>query len=173
MKVKEKKEKKVRVRKKLSSKAKKVIILGCFCAALLLTGIVNIYLNNNVATEANANIQSSANFFTNYRADRVDTRNQEILYLDAIIASETTSAEAKALAEAERLELVTTMDMVMTIENLLVAKGFDDAVVSTSSGNISVIVETSGLTNTEVAQIVDVVVNNSSYSIDNIKIIEV
>ena len=173
MKVKEKKEKKVRVRKKLSSKAKKVIILGCFCAALLLTGVVNIYLNNNVAAEANANIQSSANFFTNYRDDRVNTRNQEILYLDAIIASETTSAEAKALAEKERLELVTTMDMVMTIENLLVAKGFTDAVVSTSSGNISVIVETSGLTNNEVAQIVDVVVNNSSYSIDNIKIVEV
>ena len=173
MKVKEKKEKKVRVRKKLSSKAKKVVILGCFCAALLLTGVVNIYLNNNVAAEANANIQSSANFFTNYRDDRVNTRNQEILYLDAIIASETTSAEAKALAEKERLELVTTMDMVMTIENLLVAKGFTDAVVSTSSGNLSVIVETSGLTSNEVAQIVDVVVNNSSYSIDNIKIIEV
>ena len=58
---------KVKVRKKLSSKAKKVIILGCFCAALLLTGVVNIYLNNNIAPEANANIQSSANFFTNYR----------------------------------------------------------------------------------------------------------
>ncbi len=173
MKMKEKKEKKVKIRKKLSSKAKKVIILGCFCALLLVTGIVNIYINNSVATEANGSIQSSANFFTNYRTDRTDTRNQEINYLKAIIASEATSAEAKDAAEAEMLNLVTTMDMVMTIENLLVAKGFTNAVVSTSSGNISVIVETSGLNKNEVAQIVDVVVNNSSYSIDNIKIIEV
>lgn len=173
MKEKVKKEKKIKIRKKLSSKAKKVIILSCFCGALLLTGIVNIYLNKNVATEANGNLQSSANFFTNYRSDRVETRNQEILYLDAIIASETTSAEAKKAAEAERLELITKMDMIMTIENLLVAKGFTDAVVSTSSEKLSVIVETSGLTNTEVAQIVDIVVNNSNYSIDNIKIIEV
>ena len=75
-------------------------------------------------------------------------------------------------AEKERLELITTMDMVMTIENLLVAKGFTDAVVSTSSGNISVIVESAGLTSAEVAQIVDVVKNNSGYSMDNIKIIE-
>lgn len=171
--MKEKKVKKEKVRKKLSTRVKKVIILGCFCALLLVTGIVNIYINNNVASDANANIQSTANFFTNYRNDRVDTRNQEILYLDAIIASETTSAEAKSAAEAERLNLVTTMDMVMTIENLLVAKGFENAVVSTSSGNISVIVETAGLTSNEVAQICDVVLNNSSYSIDNIKIIEV
>ena len=171
--MKEKRIKKEKVRKKMSSKAKKVIILGCFCALLLVTGIVNIYINNNVANEANATVQSSANFFTNYRNDRVETRNQEIVYLDAIIASETTSAEAKSAAEAERLNLVTSMDMVMTIENLLVATGFDNAVVSTSAGNISVIVETAGLTDTEVAQICDVVLNNSSYSIDNIKIIEV
>ena len=171
--MKEKKVKKEKVKKKMSARAKKVMILGCFCALLLITGVVNIYINNNVANEANASIQSTANFFTNYRNDRVDTRNQEILYLDAIIASEATSIEAKTAAEAERLALVTTMDMVMTIENLLVAKGFENAVVSTSAGNISVIVETAGLTNNEVAQICDVVLNNSNYSIDNIKIIEV
>lgn len=173
--MKEKKEKKERVHKKLSSKVKKIIILSCFCVLLLVTGGVNIYLNNIASEQANAdaNIQTTANFFSNYRTDRVDTRNQEILYLDAIIASEATSAEAKANAEAERLTLVTNMEMIMTIENLIKSKGFTDVVVSASSGNISVIVETAGLTNSEVAQIVDVVKNNSSYSIDNIKIIEV
>jgi hypothetical protein len=90
-----------------------------------------------------------------------------------IINSETTNADAKASAEAERLNLVKSMEMAMTIENLIKAKGFDDVVVSTSSGNISVIIETSGLNTNEVAQIVDVVSNNSNYSIDNIKIIEV
>lgn len=173
MKNKVKKEKKLKVRKKMSPKAKKVLILGCFCAVLLITGGVNIYLNSSVAEGASGNVQSSANFFTNYRNDRTETRSQEILYLDAIISSDATSAEAKSAAEAERLDLITKMDMVMTIESLLNAKGFTDAVVSTSSGNISVIVETSGLTNTEVAQITDIVVNNSGYSIDNIKIIEV
>ncbi len=173
MKNKIKKEKKEKIRKRMSPKAKKVLILGCFCAVLLITGGVNIYLNSTATAGASGAVQSSANFFSNYRSDRTETRNQEILYLDAIIASEATSAEAKSAAEAERLELITKMDMIMTIESLLSAKGFTDAVVSTSSGNISVIVETSGLTTTEVAQITDIVVNNSSYAIDNIKIIEV
>ena len=167
------KEKKVKTRKKLSSKAKKIIVLSCFCMLLLVTGGVNILINSKVSQEASANVSSTANFFSNYRTDRADTRNQEILYLDAIIASEATSAEAKSNAEAERLELIAKMEMVMTIENLIMAKGFTDVAVSASSGNISVMVETSGLTSAEVAQIVDVVLNNSDYSIDNIKIIEV
>lgn len=171
--MKEKKEKQVKVHKKLSGKAKKVIILGVFSLLLLVTGGVNIYLNNRATSEANANIQTSANFFNNYRTDRKETRDQEKLYLDAIIASETTSAEAKANAEAERLKLIANMDSIMTIENLIKAKGFTDVIVSATANTINVIVETSGLTNAEVAQIVDVVRNNSDYSIDSIKITEV
>lgn len=171
--MKEKKEKQVKVHKKLSGKAKKVIILGVFSLLLLVTGGVNIYLNNRATSQANANIQTSANFFNNYRTDRKSTRAQEKLYLDAIIASETTSAEAKANAEAERLKLITNMDSIMNIENLIKAKGFSDVIVSATANTINVIVETGGLTNAEVAQIVDVVKNNSDYSIDSIKITEV
>ncbi len=171
--MKEKKEKQVKVHKKLSGKAKKVIILGVFSLLLLVTGGVNIYLNNRATSQANANIQTSANFFNNYRSDRKSTRDQEKLYLDAIIASETTSAEAKANAEAERLKLITNMDSIMNIENLIKAKGFSDVIVSATANTINVIVETGGLTNAEVAQIVDVVKNNSDYSIDSIKITEV
>lgn len=171
--MKEKKEKKVKVRKKMSSKAKKAIVLGCFCALLLATGVVNIAINSKVAADTPVNVQTTANFFSNYKSDRKETRNQEILYLDAIIASEATSAEAKATAEAERVELIKNMDTIMKLENLIMAKGFSDVAVSTSTSTISVMVETVGLTKTEVSQIVDVVVNNSDYSIDNIKIIEV
>ena len=175
MKVKSKvnKIKKEKVHKKLSTKAKKAIVLGCFCGLLLVTGGVNIAINNLTSQEASAIVQSSANFFSNYKTDRQDTRNQEMLYLDAIINSGATSAEAKKNAEAEQLNLIKNMELVMKLENLINAKGFQNVAVSTSSGNVSVMVETNGLTKQEVAQIVDVVVNNSDYSIENIKIIEV
>jgi len=172
-KVKKIKEKKTGPKKKMSGKLKKVLVLGCFCALLLVTGGVNIAINNMATKEANAEVANTANFFSNYRNDRKDTRNQEILYLDAIIASEATSAEAKANAEAERLDIIQNMELTMTLENLIMAKGFEDVVVSTASGNISVMVETSGLQSSEVAQIVDVIRTNSNYSYDNIKIIEV
>ncbi len=165
--------KKVRTHKKMSSKLKKVLVLSSFCVLLLVTGGVNILVNNLATDNVSAQVSANATFFSNYRDDRQETRNQEILYLDAIIASETTSAEAKSAAEAERLTLVKNMEVALKLENLILAKGFEDVVVSTSTNNISVMVETAGLTTTEVAQIVDVVINNSDYLIDNIKIIEV
>lgn len=173
MKLRKKENKLPKVRKKMSTKAKKVLILTSFCLLLLITGGVNIYMNNLTSQEANANVQTTANFFSNYKSDRTETRNQEMLYLEAIIASEATSTDAKANAEAEQLKLIKNMEIVMNIENLIMSKGFSDVAVSTSSGNISVMVETSGLTSAEVAQIVDIVINNSDYSYDNIKIIEV
>lgn len=165
--------KKVKTRKKMSSKLKKVLVLSSFCVLLLVTGGVNILVNNLATDDVAAQVSSNATFFSNYRDDRQETRNQEILYLDAIIASEATSAEAKSAAEAERLALIKNMEVALKLENLILAKGFEDVVVSTSSSNISVMVETAGLTSSEVAQIVDVVINNSDYAIDNIKIIEV
>ena len=165
--------KKVKTRKKMSSKLKKVLVLGSFCVLLLVTGGVNILVNNLATDNVSAQVSSNATFFSNYRDDRQNTREQEILYLDAIIASEATSGDAKKAAEAERLALVKNMEVALKLENLILAKGFDDVVVSTSTNNISVMVETSGLSAAEVAQIVDVVINNSDYAIDNIKIIEV
>ena len=165
--------KKVKTRKKMSSKLKKVLVLSSFCVLLLITGGVNILVNNLATDDVSAQVSANATFFSNYRDDRQETRNQEMLYLEAIIASDATSAEAKANAEAEQLSLIKNMELVMKLENLIVSKGFDQVAVSTSSGNISVMVETSGLTKAEVAQIVDIVKTNSDYSIDNIKIIEV
>lgn len=165
--------KKVRTHKKMSGKLKKVLVLSSFCVLLLVTGGVNILVNNLATDKVSAQVSANATFFSNYRDDRQETRNQEILYLDAIIASDATSAEAKKAAEAERLTLVKNMEVALKLENLILAKGFEDVVVSTSTSNISVMVETNGLTASEVAQIVDVVTSNSDYVIDNIKIIEV
>ena len=165
--------KKVKNRKKMSNKLKKVLVLSGFCVLLLVTGGVNILVNNLATDNVSAQVSSNATFFSNYRDDRQETRNQEMLYLDAIIASDATSQEARDAAQAEKLLLVQNMEVALNLENLILAKGFEDVVVATSSNSVSVMVETSGLTSSEVAQIVDIVVNNSSYSIDNIKIIEV
>ena len=136
-------------------------------------GRVDILVNNLATDNVSAQVSSNATFFTNYRDDRQETRNQEMLYLDAIIASEATSQEARAAAQEEKLQLVKNMEVALNLESLIIAKGFEDVVVATASNSVSVMVETNGLTAGEVAQIVDVVVNNSSYNIDNIKIIEV
>ena len=122
-------------------KKKKIIVLVSFCLLLILTGTVNVLINNYALTEASkaeSNAVVVGNFFTNYREDRVETRAEEKLYLEAIIASENVSAEAKANAEAQLELLLETQNNENVMERLILAKGFADAVISSSNGNISV-----------------------------------
>ena len=90
------------------SKKKKIFIVAGFVMLLAITGILNIIINNNVVKNVNAGLNSAttANFFTTYRTDRQDTRNQEIVYLDAIISSASSSAEAKTAAETKNKNLL-------------------------------------------------------------------
>ena len=64
-----------------SKKRKKIILLAGFCLLLVATGVLNIILNKNITTEEPVNSDSVAvgNFFTNYRTDRTNTRNEEII----------------------------------------------------------------------------------------------
>lgn len=156
------------------SKKKKIIIVSCFTVLLLGAGVLNLVLNKTILSDqAKTTAVTNANFFSTYRTDRTDTRNQEILYLDAIIASGNTSAEAKATAEAKRQELVGLMETELALEGLIKAKGFNDAVISSSTSAINVIVKSAELSADEVAQIVDIIETQTSYTIDNIKIIPV
>lgn len=154
------------------SKKKKIIIISAFCLLLAVTGALNIILNNNILKATDEPI-TTANFFVTYRSDRKDTRDQSILYLDAIIASTTASAEAKTAAETKKQELITLMNQELVLEGLIKAKGFDDVIVSTSTTKLNVIIKSAELTEAEVAQIVDVIKGQTNYSIDNIKIIPV
>lgn len=156
------------------SKKKKFFIIAGFVVLLAVTGILNLVINNNVIKNVNADIQAtSLNFFATYRADRQDTRAQEIVYLDAIIASSSASAEAKTAAEAKKQELVELMESELMLEGLIKAKGFQDAIVSSSSSNINVIVKCAELTEDEVSQIVDIIQTQTNYNLENIKIIPV
>lgn len=154
------------------SKKKKIIIISVFCLLLAVTGALNIVLNNSILNADDQTV-TTATFFSTYRTDRTDTRNQEILYLDAIISSSSASTEAKTAAETKKQEIVALMEQELVLEGLIKAKGFDDVIVSTSTGTLNVIVKSAELTSAEVAQIVDIVRSQTSYALDNIKIIPV
>ncbi len=155
------------------SKKKKIIVLSVMMVLLVATGFLNLALNNNTPTQPTSGEISSANFFTTYRADRQATRNQEILYLDAIISSSTATTEAKQVAENKKVELVKMMEQELVLEGLIKSKGFEDTIVTMTTSNINVIVKDATLEANEVAQIVSIVKDSTGKDIDNIKIIPV
>ncbi len=155
------------------SKKKKIIVLSVMMVLLVATGFLNLALNNSTPSQPTSGEISSANFFTTYRADRQATRNQEILYLDAIISSETATAEAKQVAENKKVEIVKMMEQELVLEGLIKSKGFEDTIVTMTTSNINVIVKDATLEASEVAQIVSIVKDSTGKDIDNIKIIPV
>ena len=154
-------------------KRTKIFILASMVLLLGVTGYLNIALNNNITTQTNANVVTQANYFDTYRDDRQSTRDQELLYYDAIINSESSTADAIANAEAKKMEIVNTMESELVMEGLIKAKGFEDVIVTNSANNINVIVKAANLESSQVAQIVEIVKQQTSKSIDNIKIIPV
>ena len=159
---------------KTLSKKKKIIILSVMVALLLVTGYVNVALNSSLSSELSTPTNSTltnANFYTTYRNERETTRTQEIQFYDSIIASASASDSAKAEAELNKVALIAQMEKELVTEGIIRGKGFEDAIVTSSSSNVNVFVKSAELTSTEVAQITTVVTEQLGVEIDKIIII--
>lgn len=152
-------------------KRTKIIIITAMVLLLGVTGYLNIMLNNSISN--NNNTTTTSSYFQTYRADRESTRDQEMLYYDAIISSESSSEEAIKNAENAKLELINQMEQELVVEGLIKSKGFEDCVVTITDSNVNAVVKVAELTSAEVAQIVDIIQSQLSTSIENIKIIPV
>lgn len=164
----------VKVRKSLSANAKKVIVLCSMVALLVLTGVLNFVLNGDLLSNDDpTQVDGGAvtTFFSNYRTDRETARAEEMSYLDAIISSEDSSAEAKATAEEMKQELLANIETELVIENLIKAKGFEDAIVTMSTDNVNVIIQKAELESTEVAQILGIILEETDYTASDVIVV--
>lgn len=147
-------------------KRTKIIILSAMIVLLGVTGYLNIMLNNSVK-QANTNVASTS-YFSSYRTNRESTRDQELMYYDAIIESEASTETAVKAAEDAKLSLIKTMEKELAVENLIIAQGFSDCVISIGDSKVSVIVKGTSLTESEVAQICNIVIEQLGVTYRNI-----
>ena len=157
--------------KKTLSKRKKIIILSVMVALLLVTGYVNVALNSSLSTKATQTSTTSAGFYATYRTEREATRAQEMQFYDSILTSASSSETAKKEAEANKQQLIDMMEKELVTEGIIRGKGFNDAIVSSSSSNVNVFVQTAELTQAEVAQIASVVTRQLGCELDKVIII--
>lgn len=165
----------VKVKKGLSANAKKVIVLCSMVALLVLTGVLNFVLNGDLInpSQGDAMVGGDAvtTFFSNYRTSRETARAEEMSYLDAIISSEDSSAEAKAAAEEMKQELLGNIEAELVIENLIKAKGFEDAIVTMSTENVNIIIDQPQLEAAQVSQILGIVLQETDYAATQVVVV--
>lgn len=157
------------------SKKRKIIILSCMIALLAITAVFNFVLTTDTIDLDQSLTVSSANYFSQYRTERVMTRNEELLQLDAIIASADENSEEKADALAMKIELTEMTEKELLLESLIKAYGFEDAVVviGLESQNVNVIAKSPELSTDDAIIIYSIVAEEANVSPENVKIIPI
>ena len=156
-------------------KKKKIIILSCMIALLAVTAVFNFVLTGiNKGKDDNSPV-SAANYFSQYRLERMTTRNEELLQLDAIISAADEGSQEKSDALTMKLELTEITEQELLLESLIKAQGFEDTVVTIglSSDNINVIVKTDELTQVDAVKIYSIVSAEVDAAPENVKIIPI
>ena len=116
-----------------------------------------------------ANTQSD--YFAAVRLSRQEARDSAVNLLQEAMAYDTASEESSHELE----ELVAVALSEAQIESLVIAKGYADCVAYMSNDGISVAVAApeAGLKQTDVAVITDIILTQSEYDVEDIRIVEV
>lgn len=151
-------------------KRTKIIILSVMVLLLGVTGYLNVALNKSLTNNAQETTTTTANYFASYRADRESSRDRVMAYYQAIADSSASTTEEVTSAKNSMLDLLAQIKKELYVEGLIKGIGFDDCVMTVTPSNINVVVKSSGLNENEVAQIVTILQEQLSVSLENIKI---
>ena len=105
-----------------------------------------------------------------YNRDRA--RDEAIEVLSSVVENETALDEVRNQAGDDIAALAANISAESNIEELIKAKGFEDCVAIINGDSISVIVKTDGLLPNEVAQITEIVYEQSGILPANMNIVE-
>ncbi len=165
-------------------KKKQWLVLGLcviVCAAIYL----NFRLGNNTTEKTDSGkvlgeaqyvsteVKDAAQYFTQSRLTRQKSKEDALDLLDSVISSKESTDTVKQQANTEKMQIAKNDQSEATIENMVKAKGFDDCVAFISDENVSIVVQSEGLEESQVAQIQEIVVSETGYKPSQVKIVEV
>ncbi|MGI6426644.1 MAG: SpoIIIAH-like family protein [Natronincolaceae bacterium] len=121
-------------------------------------------------TVTSKKLMKSSAYFIESKLERDKKRSELITGLNNIIEGQNTGEEMRAEALGIKLNTITNTEKETFVENMIMAKGFDDAVVYLGDQSINIVVSSENLTEKDVAQIVDIVKRETDIEMDNIVI---
>ena len=125
---------------------------------------------STIVTESSS---TTTDYFAAVRLSRQEARDNAVTLLQEAMAYSDDTQSAASNAQLE--EIVQTALCEAQIESLVIAKGYADCVAYISSEGISVAVAApeGGLQQADVAAIADIVLTQSEYGMDDIRVVEV
>lgn len=136
-----------------------------------------LVLSEDMAALASGeNLQTtSSDYFAAVRLSRQQARDSAVNLLQEAMAYSNQESSKELESSMELEDIVQTALSESQIESLIIAKGYEDCVAYMSGEGISVAVASpeGGLQQNDVAVIADIVMTQSDYSLDEIRVVEV
>ena len=129
--------------------------------------------NSPTFVEGSDDVTSTDNYFASTQVERQRSRDEALEVLQLVADSPDALYESKSEALAEISKIAADIDNEANIESLVTAKGIEKCVAVINASNCNVIVKTSeALLPNQIAQIQEIVYEQSGILPSNVKIIE-
>lgn len=109
-------------------------------------------------------------YFAKAKIEKEKSRSELIETLNQIINNPTNDTSTKQNSQKQITDFVKNSEKESIIENLIKLKNYEDCVVFIDEKSINVVVKADELTSLKVAQIKDIIVNQTEFKSDKIKI---
>ena len=116
---------------------------------------------------------SSEDYFAQARLDKLSARDEAVETLKMVLEGQDITDEELATYTENAVNLSSLIESETTVENLILACGYEDCVVYLDGENASVVVKSDGLSASQAAEIKDILLNETSVENENIRIFEV
>lgn len=155
------------------SKKKKIIVLSLMVLLLAVTAVFNFVLAGDSSTSDDT--ITTAAYFAQYKTERSQSRSEQLVQLDEIIAAEEESSQTKTEALNLKLKLTGIIEDELFLETLIEARGYEDAVVSIglTSDNVNVIVKDSDFTQDDAVIIYTILSDEVNVDPENVTIVPI
>ena len=111
-------------------------------------------------------------YFASAQINRQRSRDEALETLQVVIDSSESMPDVKDEALAQMINIASDIETEAVVEEMIKAKGFKDCLALITGENINVVVKTPGLLTNEVAQITEIVMQETGFKPENIKIVE-
>ncbi len=111
-------------------------------------------------------------FFIEYRLKRDRQRAQEIEMLQTMFNSANVANEVRQEALYKVLQLTNSLDQELTLETLIVAKGYEEAVTFIQENQVTVVVKDGNFDNNDATKIADLVHRTTGVPLSKITIFD-
>ncbi len=173
---------------------KKQIILASLVVGLGLAVYVNYQFAQSDALIAGSSLETEKNYgdaqlvdagdpalegtdgeayFAEAKVTRQRSRDESVETLKTMMADAAVDPDIKAEMALKATEIAQSIETEGKIENLIKAKGFEDCMVYYDTEQVDVVVRSDGLEPEQVAQMKDIILQETSVPVENISIVEI